>query len=132
VHSSLFVRPTRVIGAAIVWAVDATALCHERAANQKHQTVMIVTGSASDWGIFPAQDKSIPQEANLLSVEGAMIDALFNVAVFAMLGLCIVGFGAWAQKRVLGNVGAGEGVVHRENRPEVTPPRALPLVLSDF
>jgi hypothetical protein len=29
-----------------------------------------------------------------------MIDALFNVAVFAALVLCIVGFGAWAQKRV--------------------------------
>jgi hypothetical protein len=29
-----------------------------------------------------------------------MIDALFNVAVFAMLALCIVGFGAWADKRV--------------------------------
>jgi hypothetical protein len=29
-----------------------------------------------------------------------MIDALFNVAVFATLGLCIVGFGAWARKRV--------------------------------
>jgi hypothetical protein len=29
-----------------------------------------------------------------------MIDALFNVAVFATLGLCIVGFSAWAHKRV--------------------------------
>ncbi len=29
-----------------------------------------------------------------------MIDALFNVAVFAMLALCIVGFSAWAHKRV--------------------------------
>jgi hypothetical protein len=29
-----------------------------------------------------------------------MIDVLFTVAVFATLGLCIVGFGAWAQKRV--------------------------------
>ena len=29
-----------------------------------------------------------------------MIDALFNVAVFAALVLCIVGFGAWAQKQV--------------------------------
>jgi hypothetical protein len=32
----------------------ATGLCHEQAANQKHQTVMIVTGVAGD--------KSIPQE----------------------------------------------------------------------
>ena len=29
-----------------------------------------------------------------------MIDAVFNVAVFAALVLCIVGFSAWAQKRV--------------------------------
>jgi hypothetical protein len=29
-----------------------------------------------------------------------MIDAVFNVAVFAALGLCIVGFGTWARKRV--------------------------------
>jgi hypothetical protein len=41
-----------------------------------------------------------PSKGNLLSVEGAMIDALFNVAVFAALGLCIVGFGAWAHRRV--------------------------------
>jgi hypothetical protein len=33
-------------------------------------------------------------------MEGSMIDAVFNVAVFAVLGLCIVGFGAWAHKRV--------------------------------
>jgi hypothetical protein len=41
-----------------------------------------------------------PSKGNLLSVEGAMIDALFNVAVFAALGLCIVGFSAWAHRRV--------------------------------
>jgi len=41
-----------------------------------------------------------PSKGNLVSVEGAMIDALFNVAVFAMLVLCIVGFSAWAHKRV--------------------------------
>jgi hypothetical protein len=29
-----------------------------------------------------------------------MIDTLFNVAVLATLGLCIVGFGAWAHRRV--------------------------------
>jgi hypothetical protein len=29
-----------------------------------------------------------------------MIDAMLNVAAFATLGLCIVGFGAWAHKRV--------------------------------
>jgi len=29
-----------------------------------------------------------------------MIDALFNVAVFVMLAVCIVGFSAWANKRV--------------------------------
>jgi hypothetical protein len=41
-----------------------------------------------------------PSKGNLLSMEGNMIDALFNVAVFAALGLCIFGFGAWAHKRV--------------------------------
>jgi hypothetical protein len=29
-----------------------------------------------------------------------MIDALFNVALVAALALCIVGFGAWAHRRV--------------------------------
>jgi hypothetical protein len=29
-----------------------------------------------------------------------MIDAVLNVAVFATLGLCIVGFSAWAHRRV--------------------------------
>jgi hypothetical protein len=29
-----------------------------------------------------------------------MIDAVFNVAVFASLVLCIAGFGAWAHQRV--------------------------------
>ena len=29
-----------------------------------------------------------------------MIDAVLNVAVFAVLILCIVGFGAWARKQV--------------------------------
>ena len=42
-----------------------------------------------------------PSKGNLLSMEGNMIDALFNVAVFAALVLCIVGFSAWAHKRVL-------------------------------
>jgi hypothetical protein len=37
---------------------------------------------------------------NLLSMEGSMIDVVMNVAVFAALVLCIVGFGAWAHKRV--------------------------------
>jgi hypothetical protein len=41
-----------------------------------------------------------PSKDNILFVEGAMIDALLNVAVFATLGLCIIGFGAWARKRV--------------------------------
>ena len=34
-----------------------------------------------------------------------MIDALFNVAVFAALVLCIVGFSAWAHKRVDAHLG---------------------------
>jgi hypothetical protein len=29
-----------------------------------------------------------------------MIDAVLNIAVFAALVLCIVGFGAWAHRRV--------------------------------
>jgi hypothetical protein len=29
-----------------------------------------------------------------------MIDAVLNAAVFVALVLCIVGFGAWAQKRI--------------------------------
>jgi hypothetical protein len=57
-------------------------------------------GDSSSPGIFLGYEKSIPQEGNLLSVEGSMIDALFNVAVFAALVLCIVGFSAWAHKRV--------------------------------
>jgi hypothetical protein len=72
---------------------------HERAANQKHQTVMIVTGSDSDWE-YLTSGKINPSKGNVLLVEGAMIDALFNLAVFAALALCIVGFGAWAHKRV--------------------------------
>ena len=55
---------------------------------------MIVTGSASDWEYLRLAT------FNLLSMEGRMIDALFNVAIFATLALCIVGFGAWARKRV--------------------------------
>jgi hypothetical protein len=51
-------------------------------------------------GIFLTYNRSIPQDGNLLSMEGSMIDAVVNVAVFATLGLCIVGFGAWAHKRV--------------------------------
>ena len=41
-----------------------------------------------------------PSKGNVLSMEGVMLDALFNVAVLAMLVLCIVGFSAWAHKRV--------------------------------
>jgi hypothetical protein len=66
-------------------------------ADQKHQTVMIVTGVASDWEYFNLHKSS---NDNLLSMEGSMIDAVVNVAIFATLGLCIVGFGAWAHKRV--------------------------------
>jgi hypothetical protein len=41
-----------------------------------------------------------PSKGNLLSMEGNMIDALLNVAIFAALVLCIVAFSAWAHKRV--------------------------------
>jgi hypothetical protein len=37
---------------------------------------------------------------NLLSVEGSMIDSVLNVAVFAALILCIVGFSAWAKSSI--------------------------------
>ena len=60
---------------------------------------MIVTGVASDREYLWLRQIN-PSKGNLLLVEGAMIDALFNVAVFAALGLCIVGFSAWAHKRV--------------------------------
>jgi len=41
-----------------------------------------------------------PSKGNLLSMEGNTIDALFDVAVFATLALCIVWFSAWAHRRV--------------------------------
>jgi hypothetical protein len=37
---------------------------------------------------------------NLISVEASMIDSVLNVAIFATLGLCISGSGAWAKPRV--------------------------------
>jgi hypothetical protein len=51
-------------------------------------------------GIFLAYDKSIPPAAICFQWRESMIDAVLNVAVFAALVLCIVGFGAWARKRV--------------------------------
>ena len=60
---------------------------------------MVITGSAVIWEYLPrTTDQSL--KGNLLSMEGNMIDALLNVAVFATLALCIVGFSAWAHKRV--------------------------------
>jgi hypothetical protein len=46
-------------------------------------------------GIFLAYDKSIPQTAICFQWRESMIDAVLNVAVFAALVLCIVGFDAW-------------------------------------
>jgi hypothetical protein len=60
---------------------------------------MIVTGVASDWE-YLSLGQINPSKGNLLSVEGAMVDAVLNVAVLATLALCIVGFSAWAHKRV--------------------------------
>jgi hypothetical protein len=57
-------------------------------------------GCAAQPGIFLTYNRSIPQDGNLLSMEGSMIDAVLNVAVFAPLVLCIVGFGTWAHRRV--------------------------------
>jgi len=51
-------------------------------------------------GIFLAYGKSIPQTAIYFQWMRSMIDAVLNVAVFAALALCIVGFSAWAHKRV--------------------------------
>ena len=57
---------------------------------------MIVTGATGHREYLHIN----PSKGNLLSMEGNMIDALFNVAVFAALVLCIVGFSGWAHKRV--------------------------------
>jgi hypothetical protein len=51
-------------------------------------------------GIFLATEKSIPQAAIFFQWRRSMTDAVLNVALFAALVLCIVGFGAWAHKRV--------------------------------
>ena len=51
-------------------------------------------------GILLAYDESIHTAAIRFQWRESMIDAVFNVAVFAALVLCIVGFGAWAHKRV--------------------------------
>src|SRR6516165_9846786 len=56
-------------------------------------------------GISAAHNRSIPQKGNLLSMEGNMIDALFNVAVFAALVLCIVGFSAGRISELMLNKG---------------------------
>jgi hypothetical protein len=60
---------------------------------------MLVTGVASDREYLTlGTNQSLKRQSSF--VEGAMIDALVNVAVFATLVLCIAGFGAWAHKRV--------------------------------
>jgi hypothetical protein len=38
--------------------------------------------------------------SNLLSMEGSVIDAMLNIAVFAVLILCLVGFGARLMRRL--------------------------------
>jgi hypothetical protein len=47
-----------------------------------------------------ACDESITHTTICFQWRESMIDAVLNVAVFAALVLCIVGFGAWAHKRV--------------------------------
>ena len=57
----------------------------------------------SSWkiaGKILAYDRSTPQTAICFQWMRSMIDAVLNIAVFAALVLCIVGFGAWAHKRV--------------------------------
>jgi hypothetical protein len=49
---------------------------------------------------LPAIVNIFGRRGNLLSVEESMIDAVLNAAIFAALALCIVGFSAWAHKRV--------------------------------
>jgi len=89
---------SRIIGWHSRWQYAAVcARLRERAANQKRQTVMIVTCAAGDREYL--QIRQI-KPSRVLSVEGDMIDALLNVAVFAALALCIVGFSAWAHKRI--------------------------------
>jgi hypothetical protein len=55
---------------------------------------MIAICTANDWEYFGLR----PSRGNPLSVEGSMIDAVLTVGVFTTLGLCIIGFGAWAHK----------------------------------
>ena len=54
---------------------------------------MIVTGAANEWEYLKVRTICFQWRE-------IVIDALFNVAVFATLALYIVGFGAWAHKRV--------------------------------
>jgi hypothetical protein len=61
---------------------------------------MIVTG-ASSHGEYQQIN---PSKGNLLSMEGNMNDALFNVAVFTTLALSIVGFSAWAHIVVMHHI----------------------------
>ena len=49
---------------------------------------------------LPAIVNIFGRRGNLLSVEESMIDAVLNAAIFAALALCIVGFSAWAHKRL--------------------------------
>jgi len=66
---------------------------------KKRQTVIIVTGATSHRE-YLSREQMNPSKGNLVSMKGNMIDTLFNVAVFATLVLCIVGFSGWAHKRV--------------------------------
>jgi hypothetical protein len=46
-----------------------------------------------------AEGLTLNQATNLEIARSRMIDAVLNVAVFAALILCIVGFGTWAHRR---------------------------------
>ena len=52
----------------------------------------------STLGIFRVYEKSKFQTTFCFPVEESMFDAVLNVALFAALVLCIVGFSAWAYK----------------------------------
>jgi hypothetical protein len=58
-------------------------------------SIQSILGSGRE--IFLTNDKSIPQTAICFQWREAMIDSVLNVAVFAALVLCIVGFSAWAK-----------------------------------
>jgi hypothetical protein len=73
----------------------AVACCHWWA----EETSPYLSVHRTDGNIFHLRQINTAK-AICFQWRGSMIDAVFNVAVFASLVLCIAGFGAWAHKRV--------------------------------